>query len=534
MRWGWVAGGVVVAAAVVVGLRIASNRGAASGVDLALANLPPDYKATHGAIAFNPVTGTAHMDDFVITHLGVPLLTAGSADVSGIGSLSGGAPTEIGHVTLRDVTAPPVMRHVDRIEADDIGVAALRTLFDPAAYPGGKPASTDRRPIVSSLQAFNMTLHFVPEKPATTGGADVTVAHEEIDGLSGRQFAEAPTPQRMQSSAFVSDVLRSAAYKDVIVEGALLTTPLHDGSVSMAKADLEGYDGGMIASETVTDIAFTGDKPKGEARLAKFGITQIDMTRLLDRLPAIEADPQHASQQLSDGLRMSDVLLRDARVDFANAPLMTMDKTDFHYNHVGNDVVDSTGTIRDLAVVTTGRNLKPQVVQELQSFGMQDFSLDADMAGSFDRATGHMVAKQNDWTLKGLGTLHLTGELDGMTATPGTGAEAAAAMMQQIRLIHADIKWDDASLTSRLFRLAEQRTGQSEDALRATLALPLASMVAFFPDQPDVADQVNAFLDGKHSLEVTLAPATPVSFAEISAAPPTEKAHLLGARIKGS
>ncbi len=102
------------------------------------------------------------------------------------------------------------------------------------------------------------------------------------------------------------------------------------------------------------------------------------------------------------------------------------------------------------------------------------------------------------------------------------------------RLIHADLRWDDASLTGRLFHLAAIRSGQSEDALRATLALPLASAVAFFPDQPDVADQLNAFLDGRHTLRVTLAPATPVSFADVSAAGATEKAHLLGVTIKGN
>jgi hypothetical protein len=82
--------------------------------------------------------------------------------------------------------------------------------------------------------------------------------------------------------------------------------------------------------------------------------------------------------------------------------------------------------------------------------------------------------------------------------------------------------------------MAALRSGQSEEALRATLALPLASASAFFPDQPDVADQINAFLDGRHRLSVTLAPPAPVSLDEISAAGPAEKAHLLGVTIKGN
>jgi hypothetical protein len=54
------------------------------------------------------------------------------------------------------------------------------------------------------------------------------------------------------------------------------------------------------------------------------------------------------------------------------------------------------------------------------------------------------------------------------------------------------------------------------------------------PDQPDAADQINAFLDGRHSLEIILAPPTPVRIGDLESVPVPEKAHVLGVKIKGS
>jgi hypothetical protein len=176
----------------------------------------------------------------------------------------------------------------------------------------------------------------------------------------------------------------------------------------------------------------------------------------------------------------------------------------------------------------------PAVQVALQNFGMMDFSLDVDSDGSFDRGTGHLVAKQEDFKFKGLGTLHVTGEIDGLKLDAQPTRQDPAAAFADARLLHGELTWDDASLVARVFKLAELRTGQTEAALRATLALPLASAVAFFPDQPDVADQINAFLDGRHSLTVTLSPPTPVRLVDVTAAAPAEKAHLLGIRIKGN
>ncbi len=534
MRWGVVAGGAAFVVAALLGIRIASNRGAASGVDIALSHLPPGYAATHGKIAFNPVTGTAHMDNFVLTRNGAPLLTAGALDVAGIGSIVGGVPARIGHVTLTDITANAAglvsLRHIDRIEAEGLETATLSKLLDPASYPGGKPAWTDRRPVLERLDTYGVVAHVEPDADNHTPPFDVTVKHQHLAGLSARQFAVAPTPDAVRRPDFPAEMLRAIAWHGEGSEEVQADIP-NAGVLRIGQNTNDDYDGGHIGSVVWQAISFVSSKQHGALDLGRIAFNGIDMTRLLDRLADMSAKP---TPDMTNPLRVLGFSLRDLKANFAHAPLVTLASIESSNESAEGDFSSGTLALRRLDIVTTGRDLPAPTQQALRNFGMADFSVNMDVDASFDRATGHAIAKRDDIVFKDLGTLHATFDIDGLKASAQPQPNDPVAAFGSARLIHADLRWDDASLTGRLFHLAAIRSGQSEDALRATLALPLASAVAFFPDQPDVADQLNAFLDGRHTLRVTLAPATPVSFADVSAAGATEKAHLLGVTIKGN
>jgi hypothetical protein len=129
--------------------------------------------------------------------------------------------------------------------------------------------------------------------------------------------------------------------------------------------------------------------------------------------------------------------------------------------------------------------------------------------------------------------LHISADLNGVPLTQQDPAHMADAF-RDTKLIAADIRWDDASLAGRLFKVAAAQTGKSEQELRATIAMSLLGIAAVLPDQPDAADQINAFLDGRHSLEITLAPPAPVRLGDLASVPVPDKAHVLGVKIKGS
>jgi hypothetical protein len=357
------------------------------------------------------------------------------------------------------------------------------------------------------------------------------VKHEHLAGLAARQFSAVPTAETARQRGFLIDLLRAATFHDEGSNDIAANIP-NAGQFQIGSNTISNYDGGKIADYAIDDIAFVATKKPGTVKVGKLELADIDATHLLARL-ASEPAPPPPPRKLMNDLRVQGFSLADLKVDIPHAPLLKIASIDSHTLSTQGDFSTSGGTIRDLDVITTGRDLPPAAVQSLQNFGMQDFSMDLDAEGSFDRGTGHLVAKREDFKFKRLGTLHVTADIDGLKTDAAADA-AEPAPFHTARLIHAELTWDDASLVGRIFHLAALRTGQSEEALRATMAIPLAAAVAYFPEQPDIADQLNAFLDGRHSLAVTLAPPAPVLFTDVAAAPPNEKAQMLGVMVKGN
>jgi hypothetical protein len=471
------------------------------------------------------------MSNFVLTHNGVAVLTASDANVTGIGSIAGGVPKRIGHVTLKDMSAPGWAAHVDRLEADGLETANIQALSDPAAFVNGKPAWTDRRPVLASLKLFGTVLHVPADLAKHVPAYDLSIKREHVDGISARPFALPADIDAARQPAFTASVLQAMAIDNEGDEDVKADIP-GVGKLTVDSDTAQKFDGGRVAHYEIDGIGFVAEKTPGTAHLGQIAITGLDATELLAKLPEFAADPKAAQQKYSNPMRIEGFEVHDGKVDFPHSPLVTLVSMNAANETHQGDFSSSSFALTDLDIVTTGRDLPETSRQQLTNFGMADFAVDARAEGSFDRGTGHVIVKQYDVMLKGLGTLHMSCDIDGLQ-TDSTGQTPPAAALLAARIIHASFEWDDASLTRRLLHVAALRSGQSDDSLRATLALPLASASVFFPDQPDVAEQINAFLDGQHSLTVTIAPPAPVSIAEISAAGMTEKAHMLGIRILG-
>ena len=232
-------------------------------------------------------------------------------------------------------------------------------------------------------------------------------------------------------------------------------------------------------------------------------------------------------------MRIGALTLNGLQIDVPQAPLVRLASVKFASTYAQDGAVSGDSSLQGLEVVTSNRDLSAKARQQLNAFGMADFAIDGSGRSNVDPATGRLSADNGLLVLHGLGTLHISYDLDGVPLTPQDPQHVAAAF-RDTRLIGASLKWDDASLTGRLFALAAAQTGHSQEELRATLSLGLVGLAAMLPDQPDAADQVNAFLDGRHSLSITLAPSAPVRFADVAALPPQEKAHALGVHVAGN
>jgi hypothetical protein len=534
MRRDILIGGAVVLVGGLIALRYAGNHVATSSVDLALTRLPPGYSATHGAITINPASGAAHIDKLVLLRNGQLLFAADDVTLTGIAAPDpDGVPSRLGHVTAHGASLM-TYRRIDRIELDGVELRNLRVLLDPASYPNGKPANAERMKLLDSSDVYGATLHVEPPPP-TNGRPvppfDITTQHAHVAGISARLFASPPTPDALKNPAFVGDLARAFAEDSAGIEG--ITMQIEQGSLTIGSETMQGYDGGHVQSIAVEAVGMVvGTPTPGSLSLQKFEVKNLDLTRLLDRLPAIIADPKQAGAQLSNSVRYDGVDLRGFKADFPTAPLVTLASMSGTNSYADNGAITSSGTVQGLAIVTTGRPLKPTVQVALQQFGMADFALDASGKSRLDPATGSVTGETSE-IFRDLGTLHISANLTGVPLTQQDPAHLADAF-RDTKLIAADIRWDDASLVGRLFKTAAAQTGKSEQELRATISLSLIGLGAMLPDQPDAADQVNAFLDGHHSLDITLAPPAPVRLGDLATVPVPEKAHVLGVRIRGS
>jgi hypothetical protein len=535
MRRDILIGGAIVLAVGLIGLRFVGNHVASTSVDAALAHLPPGYSATHGAVSVDPASGASHVDKLVLLRNGQPLFSADDVTLTGLGAPDAdGVPARLGHLTAHGA-AFLTYRHIDRIELDGVALHNLRALIDPHSYPNGKPASADRMDLLASSDVFGATMHVEPPPPKNGGPIvapfDVTVQHAHAEGIRSRLFAAPPTPEALQDPAFVTDLARAVAETSASVEG--INAQLPQGSFTLGSETVQGYDAGRVQRASLEAIGWVGTTVPGSVSLQKFEVKNLDMTRLLDRLPALIANPQKAGTQLNDSVRFDSVDLRGFKADIPAAPLVTLESISGTNSYGTGGIITTTGEMKGLAIVTTGRAIKPTAQQALQQFGMADFAIDGSGRSRLDPSTGRVTGDGGQMTFRDLGTLHITYDLDGVPLSQQDPAQVADAF-RNTKLIAAEMRWDDASLTGRLFKVAAAQTGKSEQELRATISLSLLGLIAMLPDQPDAADQVNAFLDGRHSLEITLAPPAPVRLGDLEAVPLPQKAHVLGVRITGS
>jgi hypothetical protein len=531
--------GLGVAALAVVGVvavRFGGSKAAKTGLDSALANLPPGWTATHGAVTYDAMSGQAQVDDLALTRDGKPFLTAGSVLASGIEGVSTGAPpTRIGKIVIKNFSGD-TYRHIGHLEVDGLEVANLRTLFDPAAYPNGKPGSGEKLKILTSVDGSDVLVHVdLPPPPPGSKAPKFTsveahAGHFHTEGVSARQFSAPPANASLQNYAFLADAARAFSEDSGSVKDITETLP-GLGTVSVAAATGTAFNDGKIGTLEERDLIFTAEGKPDRFSIDLVSAKDIDLNKVLDALPAL-ATPGSAGK-LNAGLKVGQFDVSGLTADFARAPLVTMTSLEGQTHDNSDGTQDGTLTMRALKIATAGRDTKPQVKLALDRFGMADFVIDLDEAGTYTPADGHVKLAKADFLFHDLGTLHLAMDASGLQNLSAASTDQAEAL-RAVKLAGATVQWTDNSLTNRIFKTVAAQTGKSVEDLHATLALPIASLGMFLPDQPDAPAQVSAFLADPKQLTITLAPPAPVSLLEVAKASAQEKATLLGVSVKGN
>ena len=485
---------VVVVAAGLVALRGVTRHEASQvldrGVDQLLANLPPGTTVRHGATDYNPLTGSATVHDLAVTRQDGAVWTATSLTVSG---------------------------------ADG---RALQDVFDPKAYPSGHPAWTERRLLIADISASNVHAN-VPGPRPIEFAADRLTWHR----LSGHPFAVPPTPENRATKQFGADAALAFALDSETARGIILTT----GGVAPAKltigsAEITDYDSGKLGAAALKTIAIDGQTKAGGApvhlTIESADIKDSDARGLL---LAVQRDGRADSTALASA-SYGAADLAGLAIQVPAGPAISL-----HDIHAAQSAADGSGArtgegaLHGLTFALGETAVPPAAAPGLAAFGMTSMTLDVD-ATSHSSTSMHTADLVEDVKLHDLGVLHLKGSFSGYDASAST-QNAPLAPFLATTIERASVTWEDTSLTDRLFKVAAVQAHSTPEAVRAQLAMPIVALGVMLPDQPDAADQVTAFLNHPGKLTVTMTPPQPVTVGQVTQAPATQRAHLLGVHI---
>jgi len=534
-----VAGLAALAGLGLLGLRVVGSTAVPATLEALIASLPAGITLTHGNVAFSAASGYADLRRVTLARDGQTILTADDLRITGMQGLGlTTAPRRIGHITLSKVTIGKTWQQIGRIEMSGLAAENLRQILSADSYPAGRAAWTDMRPLADSVEVFDANAH-QDAPPGHTGrkrmpGIDIVVGHARMAGITGRQLQNAPTLASLSDPAVATDVALAIGEASSGIENIRVTIE-GQGGLTIASATAGAYAGGKLAAEDINDVAINTDANIGSASLHQISVKGVDLVRILAEVPAVIAAQQNGVPPPNIGglMKFADLTVAGLSVDVHQWPKITLESLASHVSGGDEAAETSTGGLHNLQIAFSGRDMAAAVTKQLDSFGMQDFTIDSDGTSDIDLQAGRVAITKDDLIIHGLGTLHLTFALENYF--PGTGT--AAEMMNRIRqarLIRATLGWDDASLLGRVLKISAAKSGKTEAELRAGISKALARLPLLIPAQPDAADQIEAFLKGQHNITFTMEPAAPASLGEIGGAPSSDKATMLGLKISGN
>ena len=453
-----------------------------------LAELLSGASVTHGPIVEDGLTGTATVHDLQV-------------------SRQDGANWTAATMVLSDVHA-----------------AALRDVFDPARYPNGHPAWTDRRRLVGDVTLTNVRVAMAGDQPG-----ELTIDRAELHGLSGRPFALPPTAQNRAQPGFAADAALAFAYdSERVTNLAASLGGANPFKMAIASGGGTGYDAGKIAALDVRSLVFDGSTgPKHtpiHLSVGGLGLKGADASGLL-------ASVQTGAASAAMG-KFNYGAVDSSDIAFRVMPGPAVSIRGIHAEQRAGSAgggAEGSGSLTAMTIGLGDMPVPPSAASGIAAFGMNAITVDMTVAsrGKPNGATDF----QDDLTFHDLGTLHAKGSIAGYVAPADAAPAASIAAFMGTSIQQATLVWDDDSLTGRIFKVVADQAHTTPAQIRAQLALPIVALSVLLPDQPDAADQLTHFLDNPHRLTITLNPAQAVTLGQVAQAPAPERAHLLGVHV---
>jgi hypothetical protein len=490
------------------GLQIFPGREFRSGLDQALASLPPGTTASYKDAKYSPVTRQAVLTGFAM------------------------------HGQIAGQTPVPFDLTVDEVETTNANL----DFTDAWAKAAANPAAL--QPDAALAVADAVTLKGVTIRSAAINATEQSISISKPrlypwallhPGLpSWSDLTAAVTPRdKPPTVADMEPILRAEAaiilgagydaYQGGAIKGTE-TLPNVEISFEARAVSGNGFDRGIISGGMADGITVTGDKVGAfSADHVSVGGTNIrePMTRIMNG--------EAPAQGMLNGVKIGKIEYAGVTAQPPGAPA----------THIG-DVSVGPLTFSQGLPVAGEMSLKELIVSRAQmpdarardifeKLGLEKMTVSLALSYNLDTTEQHASLHDSLFKVNELGSLALSADATNTGISPAT--------LTQARLAFAKARFDDASLTDRLLRLGAERSGVAPEAFRrqiADMAMQRSAMMSNGnPLILAAGKAVSDFILSPHSLTVELSPPAPVPLMALrnAAADPGALANVLGLAV---
>jgi hypothetical protein len=490
------------------GLEVFPEQQFRAGLDQALATLPRNTTVTYK---------TAHYS--VLSHHAV---------VTGMtvhGEIPGNPPQPF------DVTAATIETENPNL---DFPGAWAHAMAAPAAFGPDTPLLVANSSTVTGMTVHSAAINMTEDSIRVTNLRlyPWALLHDGMPSWTDLQTALMPKPGPPDAGD-LRTILRAeaAAAEGIAYDGyeagpAKVTEALPgiDIQYNIRKMNGDTFDRGTIAGGTGEGITFSSSKV-GAVSIDRVAIGPIDIREPMTRL----VNGQVLSAALLDGIKIG-------RIEYSG---ITAQPPGQAATHIGSFSMGPVAFTRGMPVsgklgwtdlmVSKTQLSDPRVLDVFDKLGLETMTMS--FAFAYDWDVAQQRASVHDTMLKvnELGTITVSADL--------TNVIASTADLSRMRLAHARLRFDDASLVDRVLRAGAAQTGTDPAVYRQQIV----DMVREQSDAQGVASPAMTaarqaaadFIASPHSLTIELSPAQPVAVMTLKNAnmPPAMLATMLGLSV---
>ncbi len=333
---------------------------------------------------------------------------------------------------------------------------------------------------------------------------------------------------RFESAIVLGVGYRSADANDITATAQVPPTkgmPARTVTYSVARSTGESNERGIFGAGSAGHIVLELGPPVGTLTIDRVAVSGVNVRQPLTRLLTATA----LTPASLNGLAIGRFELAGMATKSPSRPPVTLGTFTLSRIAVSGGLPVSAALAWDGLRLTRAEVPNQRAHLAFDQLGLDAMTVSFDLAYDWELQADRLSLQDLRLKIAELGSLDLSASLVGVAPGP--------AALDQARLAHAVLRYQDASLVERAFKAAAETMHADPHAFRQQMITMVQNRAEEFADSPAItqaAKQLVAFLEAPHSLTIALSPRSPVALATLrntTAMPPPDLASLLGLHV---